>query len=47
MSLRRIAGKIVEGKNDSFVSTQNFLMIYIFLGDNSGTTFAKKREIHG
>jgi hypothetical protein len=29
--LRRIGEKIVEGKNDSSVSTQNFLIIYIFL----------------
>jgi hypothetical protein len=31
MPLRRIGEKIVEGKNDSSVSTQNFLIIYIFL----------------
>jgi hypothetical protein len=33
MPLRRIGEKIVEGKNDSSVSTQNFLIIYIFLWD--------------
>jgi hypothetical protein len=31
MPLRRIGEKIVEGKNDSSVSTLNFLIIYIFL----------------
>jgi hypothetical protein len=30
MPLRRIGEKIIEGKNDSSVSTQNFLIIYIF-----------------
>jgi hypothetical protein len=33
MTLRRIGEKLVEGKNDSSVSTQNFLIIYIFLCD--------------
>jgi hypothetical protein len=33
MPLRRIGEKIVEGKNDSSVGTQNFLIIYIFLWD--------------
>jgi hypothetical protein len=31
MPLRRIGEKIVEGKNGNSVSTQNFLIIYIFL----------------
>jgi hypothetical protein len=33
MPLRSIGEKIVEGKNDGSVSTQNFLIIYIFLLD--------------
>jgi hypothetical protein len=33
MPLRRIGEKIVKGKNDSSVSTHNFLIIYIFLWD--------------
>jgi hypothetical protein len=33
MPLRKIGKKIVERKNDSSVSTQNFRIIYIFLWD--------------
>jgi hypothetical protein len=33
MPSKRIGEKIVEGKNDSSVSTQNFLIMYIFLLD--------------